>query len=229
MKTYLQKAVVTAILAGFLYSSPAQTNDVSDQAEFPQISAQPVDQDVELGGSTTLTVGSTGDGYQWFHNGVALEGATNSNLKLKAVGKDDVGYYSCNVFKGTEVVPTRSANVTGFSSFGGEMNIYSTPISGSGSSGTCPGNYAGYVNYMKTASQGWGWAPTAGETVHVATDQNRSDTKIVYGGKYSDNDCAQTSVTVPHPTISSRYRFTVYFPNNVPTNTYVLTLTGFDP
>jgi len=85
------------------------------------------------------------------------------------------------------------------------------------------------VNFTKTTSQGWGWAPTTGMT-HVATDTNRSDTKIQYGGQYGDGGCAQTSVTVSNP-ISPVYRFAVYFPTNtvVPTNTYTIILDGFDP
>jgi len=89
--------------------------------------------------------------------------------------------------------------------------------------------YAGYVNYIKTISQGWGWAPTTNTTLHTATDANRLDTKVQYVGKFGDAGCSQTIVTVPHPTYTPKYRFTIYFPNNVPTNSYAITLVGFDP
>jgi hypothetical protein len=233
MKRHIVKAIIVLTLGLSVLTTKAQDKaaiDSIDQAEFPQITAQPVDRDVEMGGSTTLSVEATGESYQWLRNGVAIEGQTNSALTLKNMGTNDVGYYSCYVIKGTEVVPTRSANVTmSLLLSGGSTIVFGTPMQGSGSSGTCPGAYAGYVNYMKTVSQGWGWVPTVGETVHTATDENRSDTKVVYLGKYSDNGCAPTSVTVPHPTMSPKYRFTVFFPCNVPTNSYALTLTGFDP
>lgn len=205
--------------------------EISDQAEFPQISEQPTDRDVPLGGSTVLTIQSTNaDSFQWYRNGVPLAGETNSTLTLENVTVADVGYYSSVLIKGTEVLPTRSAAVTIYAmSGGGGLTIYALPVAASGTSGSCPGAYAGYVNYTKTVSQGWGWAPSTNTTVHTASDLNRTDTKVVYLGKYGDNGCAQTTVTVPHPTASPKYRFTIYFPNNVPTNSYAITLNGFDP
>jgi hypothetical protein len=107
------------------------------------------------------------------------------------------------------------------------ITISAVPVSSSGSNGVCPGGYAGYASYTKTTAQGWGWAPT--NTVHTATDTNRSDTKVEFLGKLNDTGCNQTSVTVPHPTTSTKYRFTVYFPSNVPTNSYPLVLEGFNP
>jgi hypothetical protein len=76
-------------------------------------------------------------------------------------------------------------------------------------------------------SQGWGWAPTG--TVHTATDTNRTDTKVEFIGKSNDTGCNQTTVTVPHPTTSTKYQFKLYFPDNVPTKSYALTLSGFNP
>jgi len=107
------------------------------------------------------------------------------------------------------------------------ITINAVPTVSSGSNGVCPGSYAGYVSYTKTTAEGWGWAPT--NTVHTATDTNRTDTKVVFEGKSGDSGCNQTTVTVPHPTTSSKYRFYVYFTNNVPTNSYPLVLEGFSP
>ena len=107
------------------------------------------------------------------------------------------------------------------------FTIAVTPVVSSGSNGVCPSAYAGYASYTKTVAQGWGWAPT--NTVHMATDTNRSDTKVEFIGKLGDTGCNQTAVTVPHPTTSTKYQFKVYFPNNVPTNSYKLTLSGFNP
>lgn len=209
----------------------ARGADSLDQSEFPQIVAQPTDQDVPVGGSTVLTAGAAnGDSYQWLRNGVVMEGQTNNSLALENVGTNDVGYYTCAVIKGAEVVPTRAASLNVYTmDGGGTITVFGAPVFSSGSQGTCPGAYAGYVNYRKTVSQGWGWAPSTNTSVHTASDLNRTDTKVEYGGKYGDGGCNQTTVTVPPPTYSPKYRFTIYFTNNVPTNSYGITLTGFDP
>jgi hypothetical protein len=111
---------------------------------------------------------------------------------------------------------------------GGPIIVYGTPYLGGGSKGSCPGRYTGYVAYTKTVSQGWGWSPSG--TVHTAADgSGRTDTKIEYIGAYGDGGCAQTTVTIPNPTLSPVYRFTIYFTNNVPaTNAYPITLIGFN-
>lgn len=108
-----------------------------------------------------------------------------------------------------------------------DFTVSTTPVVSSGTNGVCPGGYAGYAYYYKTVAQGWGWAPTG--TVHTATDTNRTDTKVEFIGKSNDTGCNQTTVTVPHPTTSTKYQFKVYFPDNVPTNSYGLTLSGFNP
>ena len=106
--------------------------------------------------------------------------------------------------------------------------MFGAPYFGGGSQGSCPGPYAGYVNYTRTVSQGWGWAPTG--TIHKAADGGgRTDTTVVYLGKYGDTGCDQTPVTIPHPAPSPKYRFAIYFPNNVPTTNYPIVLTGFNP
>ena len=37
--------------------------------------------------------------------------------------------------------------------------VFGFPVSGKGTQGTCPGKYVGYINYTKSATNGWGWAP----------------------------------------------------------------------
>ena len=51
------------------------------------------------------------DGCQWLRNGVPLDGQTNSILAIASAGINDVGLYSCEVFNGGEMVPTRAASV----------------------------------------------------------------------------------------------------------------------
>jgi hypothetical protein len=109
----------------------------------------------------------------------------------------------------------------------GTVVVSAVPVVASGTNGLCPGGFVGYVNYLKTPAQGWGWAPT--NTVHTVTDTNRTDTKVDFQGKLLDYGCNQTTVTIPNPTVSPKYRFCVYFTNNVPTNAYLLLLQGFSP
>lgn len=222
--------MILALIAGSVLA--ARGDDDPDQSEFPQITAQPVDQEVPEGASTTFAVQATNGAiaYQWVRNGVALEGQTNSSLTLDNVGTNDVGLYSCVVSRDMEAVPTRSAilNVSTLAA-SGQIIVYGTPVANRGSQGACPGAYAGYVNYTKTVSQGWGWAPDTATTIHTARDNTRSDTKVTYYGKNGDTGCGQTAVTVPHPPPSAKYRFAIYFPNNVPTGPYPITLSGFHP
>jgi len=270
---FITLAAITGLLAIAGNTAYTQTTDPLladsiDQSEFPQITAQPVDQVVPIGSSVTLSVqANNADGYQWLCNGVPLDGQTNSALTIQSAGINDVGLYSCEVFNGGEMVPTRTASVevettagattasattasataasataanalsasattAGASAAslpaGGPIIVFGTPYAGGGSKGSCPGPYAGYVVYMKPASQGCGWTPISG-VAHTATDTNRTDTKVEYVGNYGDYGCAQTSVTI-NPTYSTAYRFTIYFTNNVPTSTnYPIVLTGFNP
>ncbi len=240
-------AAITGLVVIVGNSVHAQTTDALDQSEFPTITAQPVDQAVAVGSNAVFSVQAVNaDGYQWLRNGVPIDGQTNSSLVIEQVGIEDAGSYSCNVSQnGGDAVPTRAANLSvvvtsstvaeagssvapGSLAGGGPITVFGGPIAGGGTQGSCPGNYAGYVNYTKTISQGWGWAPVG--TVHTAADgSGRTDTKIVYGGLSYDSGCNQTCVTIPHPPISAKYRFSIYFPNNVPTTNYPIVLTGFNP
>lgn len=234
-------AVTTGLLAIAGNTAHAQTADLVDQSEFPTIIAQPVDQAVTVGSNAVLSVQAVNaDSYQWQTNGVDIEGQTNSTLTIENVGINSAGSYSCNVSQsGGDAVPTRAASldvvvpasmaapdgVLG----GGPIVVFGGPKASNGKQGTCPGKYAGYVNYTKTISQGWGWAPSTNTTVFTASDGGgRTDTSIVYLGISFDSGCNQTSVTIPNPPISTVYRFSIYFPSNVPTTNYPIVLTGFN-
>jgi hypothetical protein len=242
MKKYIPRIITLAAITGWAViagnMAQAQTTDSLladsvDQEEFPQVTAQPTDQVVLTGSNVVMSVqANNADGYQWLRNGVLVEGQTNSSLSIESVGTNDVGLYSCEVSKGVETVPTRAATlsvVTAATTGSESIRVFGTPYLCGGKSGTCPGTYIGYVSFVKTASQGWGWVPSTNTTVHTATDLNRTDTKIVYMGRYSDSGCDQTSVTVPNPAPSPKYRFTIYFSSDMPTNAYPITLEGFNP
>jgi len=209
---------------------------------------------------TFSVVASNVDSYQWYKNNVALDGQTNSSLLIASVAISDVAYYSAAVVKSGDSVPTRMANLNVYTTSGsttsttttksrftttqsmgtmsamdlgggGMITMYGMPVAGGGGSGTgCPGKYSGYVNFIKTASDGWGWAPTSGASSHTATDNNRSDTKVYFGGQYGDTGCGTNTVNVANP-MSPVYRFSIFFPQGVqvPTNAYPITLSGFDP
>jgi hypothetical protein len=208
------------------------------QPQYPFIIYQPDDQCVPFGSNATFTVAAlNANGYQWLFNGNALTNGTNSSLVIQNAGIQNVGYYSCDIFNGSESVPTRSASLQVYTNWidpqtgVDPMVVYSFPYPGGGGSGSCPGHYVGYVNYTKPYTNGWGWAPdtTNGNTVFTATDNNQTNTKVEYVGAYGDEGCNQTTVTVPNPPYSPVYRFTIYFTNNVPTNAYPITLSGFKP
>jgi hypothetical protein len=231
MKTSISLTIAIAIAASTVVS---RGQDDSEQVEFPKITRQPIDEAVPAGGRHVLSVeADDADSFQWYRNGEALHGQTNKDLVLENVAVKDVGNYQCNVAKNGEAVPTRSASLNVFTMSGGgggPITVFGTPVAGSGGqSGGCPGQYVGYVIYVKP-SPAWGWVPTAGTSLHTATDTNRTDTWVVYTGRYgTDNGCAQTTVTIPHPPANPKYRFAVYFPNNLPTNAYPIQLVGFDP
>jgi hypothetical protein len=219
------------------------------ESQPPVIVNQPEDQMIRQGADATLAVAANnGDAYQWLRNGVAIPGQTKSSLNIPKVEIKDAGNYSCVVSRGLQSVASRvaallvyvrpqTANaaampggaVTQPMGSGYPITVYCSPVVGAGSSGSCPGHYAGYVVYTKTPAQGWGWSPSNNATIYTAADGGgRSDTIVQYGGDYGDSGCDQTSVTV-HPAFSPVYRFAIFFSDNVPSTNYPITLTGFNP
>jgi len=197
--------------------------------------------------------------FQWFrwnvNDYVELSGETNRTLTLTNVGIPDVTLYLCRVAQADKFEFSRAAALCvvvhgagerraprSGPAFNGSMallsgggdngafTLYGPVIASGGTQSTCPGAYAGYVIYIKSGSLGWGWVPSTNTTYHAATDLNRSDTTLTYSGKYFDSGCAQTTVVLPDPAPSPKYRFAIFFPDNVPgTNAYPITLEGFEP
>jgi hypothetical protein len=229
-------AMATAFAA--VFNACADNSPAILQPEFPVIILQPEDQLVPIGANATFSVTATNtDGYQWLRNGNPLTDATNSSFTVQSAQTTDVGFYSCNIFNGPQSIPTRSASLEVYvNSIDPQTGVdpvvvYALPTHSSGSQGSCPGSYIGYVSYTKSATNGWGWAPDTsnGNTLFTATDTNRTNTKIEYFGANGDDSCNQTAVTVPNPPNSPVYQFFIYFTNNVPTNAYAITLDGFKP
>src|ERR1700722_8639610 len=124
------------------------------QPKYPLILVQPEDQYVPMGSSATFSVtAENANGYQWLKNGNAMDSQTNDSLVIPEAGIGDVSYYSCDVFKDTAFVPTRSASLMVYlNSIDPQTGvdpivIFALPLLGSGSQGSCPGHYTGYVNY----------------------------------------------------------------------------------
>ncbi len=93
MKRRIPHIVSLAAITGFLAIAStitqAQTTDPLladpvDQAQFPVITAQPLDQVVPAGSNTVLSVQAAyADNYQWQSNGVDMLGQTNTTLLLQ--------------------------------------------------------------------------------------------------------------------------------------------------
>jgi hypothetical protein len=256
MTKSILRGIAVAAMAGLALIGRAQDTNI-DQSQYPTILTQPDDLCLAVGDTATFSVVATNaDSYQWYKNNVAMDGQTNSSVTIPNLGINDVGYYSALVNNSVGSVPTRSAGLNvyiasstaststktsktrlstmstmmaGDLGGGGVVTVFGFPVVSSGNSGGCPGAYAGYVNFTKAITNGWGWAPSStNTTLFIATDNNRADTKIQYVGKYGDIGCNATSVTVPYPAPSPKYRFTIFFTSNAPTNAYAITLTGFD-
>ena len=168
MNKHIAQIITFAAIAGL--ALVAHAVDDSIEPEFPIIIRQPIDQALLVGSTATFTAQAVNGvvAFQWLRNGVPMEGQTNSAFILENITIEDVGYYSCDVSNGEEAVPTRAAllNVYTMSAIGGgPITVFGAPVVSSGSQGSCPGAYAGYVNYIKTVSKGWGWAPSAGTTI----------------------------------------------------------------
>ena len=208
------------------------------QQQYPFIILQPNDQYVPFGSNAIFSVtAENADGYQWLRNGNMMPNATNSTLIIEKARIQDVSLYSCEVYKGVESIPTRSASLEVYTNSIDPQTgvdpvvVYSFPYPNGGSQSPCPGSYVGYVAFTLPYTNGWGWSPdtTNGNTVFTATDNNRTNTKVQYNGQYLDYGCNQTTVTVPYPALSPQYQFIIFFTNNVPTNAYPITLSGFYP
>lgn len=147
---------LAALAATAAFTTAAVGGNDLDQLAFPRITAQPIDQAFHAGSSVMFAVGATNaDGYPWPCNGVVLDGQPNRSLAIQDIGTNDVGYYSCAVHKGGEVVPTREASLNAYTEGeAGQILVYGCPVVSGDSQGSCPGSYIGYVTYIKTVSLG---------------------------------------------------------------------------
>jgi uncharacterized delta-60 repeat protein len=79
------------------------------------IQTNPVSQVVTSGQNTALSVTATGDDltYQWFKDGVAIDGATGSTLAIPSAGVPDLGSYTVTVTNSLGSVTSTAAVLSG--------------------------------------------------------------------------------------------------------------------
>ena len=184
--------------------------------------------------------------YQWQRRGPGLTNfvniveATNDTFTIDKVSTNDVAYYRVTVTGSyyTNATTTSEPAQLLVWTKNSPFNVYGSPVLASGSKGSCPGGYAGYVFYNNGAD--WGWvADHPSFKTHKATDNSSTGTTVEAYGYCDDGPCDTQEVRLSHtdpiPPCPNgdkedpKYQFTIYFPSgtSVPTSAYPITLTGF--
>jgi len=264
MTTNTKKIIASAASAALLAVVPACTSGEKHEYKYmyrpptpkdpPTILAHPETQVVLVGSDVSFSVQAENPPvtdipqhleYKWKRlslmtkkNPVVVDAPgvnTKRTYPIQNVTTNDVGFYFVSVTSKNGKTDSEPACLLVYTT-NSPLTVYGSPVAVGGDvGGTCPGKYAGYVNYKKSVAQGWGWAPdhNAGNTIHSAADNTRSDTKVEAVGNADDRFCGQTSVPNTHAGSpapeDTKFRFTIYFTNNVPTSSYPITLNGFLP
>jgi len=194
--------------------------------------------------------------YQWQVNTVLLDstnsnlywtnipGATTSSISISSVQISDVGYYRVLVSApGASTVTSDAPYLQAITE--GSIFVNGTPIAGSGGGGNYCGPYSGYILYTNNPRAGsWGYAVvdqtqpiTAADGGLYPNGSPTPGTQVAYVGRNGDSKCSgppppgsggsiSKSPPFTYPNGSSRYQFTLYFPNSPPTGTYKLQITN---
>lgn len=96
-------------------TSEVATLTVTEAAQAPAITTQPVPQNVTLGDNASFTVVASGTApltYQWSKGGSPVDGATSATLSLTNVQPADAGSYSVTVTNGTGSATSDAAVLT---------------------------------------------------------------------------------------------------------------------
>ena len=105
--------------------------------------------------------------------------------------------------------------------------VYAPAVTKSGSEGTCPGAFSGYICYTQ-APPAWGWEPLSSATSFSASNGGQcTNVRIEFVGEYGDTGCSVSNVVIPNPPFSPSYTFNAYFRSSLPTTNYPIILTGF--
>ncbi len=250
MNTNKRETIACTALMWLLASLPGIAAEKLDESYGPKILCHPETQVIREHLNVSFTVQADNPPvppltsqftYQWQRQGpgstnyMNIPGATNDTYKIDKVSTNDVAFYRVRVSSTNGTSISEPAQLLVFTHHS-PITVYGSPLVSS-SSGNC-GLYAGYAIYKKSLAQGWGWVPhhNEGNTSHKATDNNSSpgNTKVEADGAENDILCpGGMSVTTGHPGPpagtgeDSKYRFAIYFPSIVPTNSYPVTLDGF--
>ena len=118
-----------------------------------RITQQPVNQAVDEGTSTTLSVAAMGTApisYQWYFNGQAIAGETASSLKFSSVATTDAGTYYCVVTNPGSSATSSSAALSVVAAVvanGSAQITWSAPTTRADGSPLTAGEIAGYELY----------------------------------------------------------------------------------
>ncbi|VAW86955.1 hypothetical protein MNBD_GAMMA16-119 [hydrothermal vent metagenome] len=100
---------------GSVWLPQLQIKPVDPTPVSPSIVTQPEDVTVTEGEDATFSVVATGSGlleYQWFHNDVEIDGATNSSYTINAVSTSNNDRYRCKVYNDQGFVNSEDAVLT---------------------------------------------------------------------------------------------------------------------
>ena len=131
---------VYQITAGYNFSLAMRDNtaDVT-----PIVTVPPASQTVQAGHPVTFSVTATGSflGYQWFHNGTSIYGATSASFTMTTVLPVNAGNYTVKVTSGASSVSSPAAVLT----------VTSPPVITSATSATFVAGQAGNFTLTATA------------------------------------------------------------------------------
>ena len=100
--------------AGSVNSSIA-TLTVSNPVVAPSIINQPASQSVNTGNTASFSVSASGTSpfaYQWYKNGIAISGATNTTYTIAAAASADLGNYTVTVTNSAGSITSNTANLS---------------------------------------------------------------------------------------------------------------------
>lgn len=248
MISSIQRFIACVVMTGAI-ASFSPRNATAQPTNPPTFLLHPQDQVIKLKKKAVFKAEAENPGppsnlqlkYQWERRGPwatnfsEIVGATNKTFSIAKVSTNDVAYYRLRTSSINGIAYSEPAQLLVWTKHS-PLTLYGSPIVTSGSSGTCPGSYVAYVNYKKSAAEGWGWAPDHdfGGSTHSAADNNFTDTNVQPQGITDDLFCLQTIVSNTHAgnpaPEDTKYRFTIYFTvSHSSPNPYPLTLNGFKP
>lgn len=120
--------------------------------QVPVIITQPLHQTVSAGGTTTFRVEASGfppPVFQWFQNGIALDGATGTSLGITNARAANAGSYTVTVSNVFGAITSQTAMLT--------VNSGSPGAQGSGSSGGGGGAFSWWFCLSLMALGVWRW------------------------------------------------------------------------